>query len=171
MTTSDIKNTKVRPQSPKLSTFKVAQEWIPSLAGRYYNPIWLTGPPGYKGWRNRFLGSLNVYKLRLWFPGDCYKLHPPQVPNGAAKHGRAKFSRATARHPTGGWQQLWLLGLVAWGASIFVPRFLSKPYQRYYLNNREVWTSGIGSPSNICSTIVKAVLNVASSFLRRVFVN
>ncbi len=33
-----------------------AQESIPNLADRYDNPIWLTGPPGYIGWRNRFLG-------------------------------------------------------------------------------------------------------------------
>jgi hypothetical protein len=26
-----------------------------------------TGLPGYIGWRNRFLGSLNVYKFGLWF--------------------------------------------------------------------------------------------------------
>jgi hypothetical protein len=28
---------------------------IPSLAGRYDNPIWRTGPPDYIDWRNRFL--------------------------------------------------------------------------------------------------------------------
>ena len=33
--------------------------------GRYENPIRRTGPPGYIGWRNRFLGSLNVYKFWL----------------------------------------------------------------------------------------------------------
>jgi|688.fasta_scaffold467207_1 hypothetical protein len=34
----------------------VAQESIPSMAGRYDNPICRTGPPCYIGWRNRFLG-------------------------------------------------------------------------------------------------------------------
>ncbi len=31
------------------------QESIPSLAGRYDNPFWRSGPPGYIGLRNRFL--------------------------------------------------------------------------------------------------------------------
>jgi hypothetical protein len=40
----------------------------PGMAGRYNNnPICRTGPPGYIAWRNRFLGSLNVYKYGLWF--------------------------------------------------------------------------------------------------------
>ncbi len=42
--------------SPYLQTFKGAQKSIPSLAGRYGNPICRTGPPGYIGCRNRFLG-------------------------------------------------------------------------------------------------------------------
>jgi hypothetical protein len=33
-----------------------ALESIPSLAGRYDNPICRTGPQDYIGWRNRFLG-------------------------------------------------------------------------------------------------------------------
>ncbi len=37
-------------------TEKGAQESIPSLAGREDNPICRTGPPGYIGWRNQFLG-------------------------------------------------------------------------------------------------------------------
>ncbi len=39
-----------------------------SLGGRYNNPICRTGPPppGYKGGRNWFLGSINVYKFGLW---------------------------------------------------------------------------------------------------------
>ncbi len=41
--------------SPNLQTFSAAQESIPSLDGRFDNPIW-NGPPGYKGWQNRFLG-------------------------------------------------------------------------------------------------------------------
>ncbi len=36
------------------------------LAGRYANPICRSRTPGYTGWRNRFLGSLNVYKYWLW---------------------------------------------------------------------------------------------------------
>ncbi len=36
--------------------FLGAQESILSLAGLYDNPIWRTGPPGYIGWRNGFLG-------------------------------------------------------------------------------------------------------------------
>ncbi len=47
--------------SPYLQTFSGAQESILSMAGRYDNPIWRTGPT----W-NRFLGSLNVYKFGLW---------------------------------------------------------------------------------------------------------
>ncbi len=42
-----------------------------------------TGQPDYIGWRNRFLGSLNVYKYGLWFGGhtsgvDCLSVarHP-----------------------------------------------------------------------------------------------
>jgi hypothetical protein len=42
-----------------------AQESIPSPADRNDNPICVTGPPGYIGWRNRFLGSINVYKCGL----------------------------------------------------------------------------------------------------------
>jgi hypothetical protein len=38
---------------------------IPALAGRYDNFICSTDPAGYIGWRNRFLGSLNVYKFGL----------------------------------------------------------------------------------------------------------
>jgi hypothetical protein len=34
---------------------------IRALAGRYNKYCYRTGPPGYRGWRNRFLGSLNVY--------------------------------------------------------------------------------------------------------------
>ncbi len=44
---------------------KVPRESIPSLAGRCENPICCTGPPGYIGWRNRFLGSIKVYKYGL----------------------------------------------------------------------------------------------------------
>ncbi len=52
-------------QSPNLYTFSEAQESISNLAGRYDNPFWRTGPPGYIGWRNRVLGSVNVYKFGL----------------------------------------------------------------------------------------------------------
>ncbi len=48
-----------RSPAPVLS-FSGAQESIPSLVGPYDNPVWRSGPPGYIGWRNRFLGSLNV---------------------------------------------------------------------------------------------------------------
>jgi hypothetical protein len=41
-----------------------------SMTGRYDNPIWRTGPAGYKGWRNRFpeidsWAHLTVYKYGL----------------------------------------------------------------------------------------------------------
>jgi hypothetical protein len=41
-----------------------SQAWRPL----YDNPLSRTGPPGNIGWRNRFLGSLNVYKFlsRIW---------------------------------------------------------------------------------------------------------
>ncbi len=44
------------------------------LAGPYENPIWHTGPPGYIGWRNRFLGinhrHLKRFQIRaLYLPG------------------------------------------------------------------------------------------------------
>jgi hypothetical protein len=42
-----------------------AQESIPSLAGPCDNPTWSASPPGYIGWRNQFLGSLNVYEFGL----------------------------------------------------------------------------------------------------------
>ncbi len=51
--------------SSHLYTIKGAKESISSLAARYDNPICRAGPPGYKGWRIRFLGSLNVYKYGL----------------------------------------------------------------------------------------------------------
>ncbi len=44
-------------------------ESIPSLAGRYDNPICCTGPPSYMGYRNRFPGSLIVYKYGPWWAG------------------------------------------------------------------------------------------------------
>jgi hypothetical protein len=50
---------------PEFVNIYEAQESIPSLAGLYDNPIWLTDPSSYIGWRNRFLGSLNVYKFGL----------------------------------------------------------------------------------------------------------
>ncbi len=34
--------------------------------GTTTSPIFRTGPPGYICWRNRFLGSINVYKYGLW---------------------------------------------------------------------------------------------------------
>jgi hypothetical protein len=57
--------------------FKEPGNWFPCcLAGRYDYPIWRTGPPGYIGWRNRFLAEsipwnrflsfLYVYKYGLW---------------------------------------------------------------------------------------------------------
>jgi hypothetical protein len=36
-----------------------------ALAGLYNNPTCCADSPGYIGWRNRFLGSLNVYKYGL----------------------------------------------------------------------------------------------------------
>jgi hypothetical protein len=45
-----------------VNLFKEPKESIPSLAGRYNNPICRTGLPGNIGWRNRFLSCLNVYK-------------------------------------------------------------------------------------------------------------
>jgi hypothetical protein len=42
-----------------------------------------TGPPGYKGWRNRFLGSLKVYKFGLW------------VQSHAGSSDTAEYERAT----------------------------------------------------------------------------
>jgi hypothetical protein len=45
-------------------------ESIPSMPGRHGNPLCRTGPPGYRLAasipRNRFLGSLNVYKYGLY---------------------------------------------------------------------------------------------------------
>jgi hypothetical protein len=38
---------------------------IDSQPAGYDNSIFRTGPPGYKGWRNRFPGSTNVYKYGL----------------------------------------------------------------------------------------------------------
>jgi hypothetical protein len=38
---------------------------IPSKAVQYDDPICRTGPPNNIGWRNRFLGSINVYKHGL----------------------------------------------------------------------------------------------------------
>jgi hypothetical protein len=45
-------------------------ESISSLAGASTTtlPIWRTVPPGYIGWRNRFLGSINIYKYGLRSP-------------------------------------------------------------------------------------------------------
>ncbi len=46
--------------------FKGPRNRFPCLAGRYTNPICRSRTPGYTGWRNRFLASLNVYKYGLW---------------------------------------------------------------------------------------------------------
>jgi hypothetical protein len=43
-----------------------------SLAGRYDNPICRTGPPGYIGWWNRFLGSLKVPKCEILDRSDFH---------------------------------------------------------------------------------------------------
>jgi len=47
---------------PALVTFKGAKESIPGPAGQYDNPFCRTGPSALIGWRNRFLGTINVYK-------------------------------------------------------------------------------------------------------------
>ncbi len=40
------------------------------IRAQYDNPVCRTGPPGYTGWRNRFIGidtcSINIYKYGLW---------------------------------------------------------------------------------------------------------
>ncbi len=46
---------------PALVTFKGAKESIPGPAGQYDNPFCRTGPSALIGWRNRFLGTINVY--------------------------------------------------------------------------------------------------------------
>jgi hypothetical protein len=38
------------------------------------NPICRNGPPDYIGWRNRFQGSLNVYRYGLWL--NVFPLQP-----------------------------------------------------------------------------------------------
>ncbi len=47
---------RINPTEPVFDTFLGAQESIPCLAGRYDNPTYRTGPPGYIGWWNRILG-------------------------------------------------------------------------------------------------------------------
>jgi hypothetical protein len=51
-------------------------------SGRRENHIWRAGSPGHKGWRNRFLGSLNVYKFELW----VYSGIPTKPCLGSFKH-------------------------------------------------------------------------------------
>jgi hypothetical protein len=50
---------------------------------RYYNPTCRTGPPGYIGWRNRFLGSINVYKygLSIQYCAGIFKQSTPGARN------------------------------------------------------------------------------------------
>ena len=63
----------IEEQSPNLWTVKetrnsfqgIDSASLCNLSGRYDNPICRNGPPGYIGWRNRFLGSLNVYIFGL----------------------------------------------------------------------------------------------------------
>jgi hypothetical protein len=43
--------------------FKEPRNQFPAWRARTTTPFCRTGPPG---WRNRFLGSLNVYKYGLW---------------------------------------------------------------------------------------------------------
>jgi hypothetical protein len=53
-------------QSPNLTFKKLRNQFsqLCSLAGHYdNNPICCTGHPGYVGWRNRYLGFLNVYNV------------------------------------------------------------------------------------------------------------
>ncbi len=60
-----------------------------SMAGRYDNPVGRTVPPRYIGWRNRFLGSINVYKYGLGVPlnGECQENQCGQYPSTAADSG------------------------------------------------------------------------------------
>ncbi len=55
--------------------FKEPRESIPSLAGRYDNPIWRTGPPGYIGWRKSIPGLLQRLQIRA---SSCVILPLPQ---------------------------------------------------------------------------------------------
>jgi hypothetical protein len=61
-------------------------------AGRYDNPICRTGPPGYIGWWNRFLGSLNIYKYGLRF---VQALRIRQMPNVKGQDFRETDKRFT----------------------------------------------------------------------------
>ncbi len=45
-------------RSPRIDSHRVGPV-------QYNNPFCRTGPPGYIGWRNRFLGSINIYKYGL----------------------------------------------------------------------------------------------------------
>jgi hypothetical protein len=77
-----VRNTRTEPVLVNL--LRSAQESILSLGrGRCDNPICRTGPPpGYIDWWNRFLGSTNVYKYRLWLDHEPFILlainHNPQ---------------------------------------------------------------------------------------------
>jgi hypothetical protein len=55
-------NTRARICRP----FKEPRNRFPALRAGNDNPICRAGPPGYIGWRNRFLGAINVYKYGLW---------------------------------------------------------------------------------------------------------
>ena len=67
---SESESTKSQPPEPVFVNLLSSQESIPILAGRYDNPICRSSPLAYIGWqnrflRNRFLGSINVYKYGL----------------------------------------------------------------------------------------------------------
>ncbi len=65
---------------------------IPSLTGRYGNPICRTGPPGYIGCRNQFLGSINVYKYGSGRPRrQPYSISIPSPPDCSQFQHRKKY--------------------------------------------------------------------------------
>ncbi len=48
----------------------------PRLAGRYNNPNWGSGPPGYIGWRNQFLGIDSWAPLTFTNSSSVYRSRP-----------------------------------------------------------------------------------------------
>ncbi len=60
---------------PKFINVEGARESIPRNQFRYVKESYRTGSPGYIGWKNRFLGSLNVYKFGLWYESREDRLH------------------------------------------------------------------------------------------------
>jgi hypothetical protein len=82
------------------------------MAGRYDNPIFRTGPPGYIGWRNRFLAidswAFYTLQIRALVPAAIVPFPFPSV-------GKINISLLSPTAGRGGGWGRWGWGVGGWG--------------------------------------------------------